>query len=74
MKPLLFILTLICTTIAYSHGGKTDKNGGHNSKDGYHYHKPCLHLSTDETQLINLVRTNPELIKMLLTNNDYGDL
>jgi len=52
LLSLLFISTLIFTTQAYSHSGRTDSSGGHNCSQksidkglcsGYHYHGGKLH-------------------------------
>jgi len=52
LLSILFVSSLIFTTQAYSHGGRTDSSGGHNCSQksidkglcsGYHYHEANLH-------------------------------
>jgi hypothetical protein len=39
MKKILLVSIMLSVCLAISaHPGRTDKNGGHNGPDGYHYH------------------------------------
>ncbi len=70
----VFGVLLLCTGIAYGHGGRTDSNGGHtNRKTGeYHCHKePCFSNHRKSEEAFNEAIQEKRLVSTLYDRKDW---
>ena len=76
LRTVLSILggVLLCTSVAYGHGGRTDSTGGHNNKKTgeYHCHKePCFSNQQKSEEAFNEAIQEKRLVSTLYDRKDW---
>ena len=70
----VFSVLLLCTGVAYGHGGRTDSTGGHNDKNtgGYHCHKePCFSNHQESEATFNEAIQEKRLVSTGYNRKDW---
>jgi hypothetical protein len=73
-KLFVFLGLFLLPLLLYSHPGRTDRNGGHNGPNGYHYHNSAPSSGTGSGTSNNQVTESDEykksIILAILNSND----